>query len=59
MENQFYGDSELKQERKIGCFIWETNTQNSNSVLSSKIIRNEEFCWQVRGMLDQLTLEMH
>lgn len=39
--------------------LFEILIHKTNSVLSSKIIKNEEFCWQVRGMLDRITLEMH
>lgn len=58
MESQPYGGCELRQEGKKQL-VFQMNTQNFNSVLSSKMTKNEEFCWKMRGMLDQITLEMH
>lgn len=45
--------------KEKNSWFFEINTQNFNSVLSSKMTKNEEFCWKMRGMLDQITLEMH
>lgn len=44
-------------ERKK-LFIW-NNAEKSNSFHRSKITENGEYFWQMRGILYQLTLEMH